>query len=163
MKRIRLTLTLCLSIILTASVFSQEQFPDVAVLNELGETVNLQNYTKEGGPKIISLWATWCGPCRMELNSLKKKAPEWKEKYGLEIVTVSIDIPSMISKAKQMSQANGWDYTFMYDGNKEVASKLKIRSIPYSWLVDKNGDIISVMNGYSPSYVQLVEQKLRGS
>ncbi len=160
MNRIRLILTICFSLICAASLFSQEKFPDVEVLNELGEPVNLQAYIAEGGPKLISLWATWCGPCRTELNALKKVEAEWKEKYGLEIITVSMDVPSMVSKAKQMAKSNGWNYTFMYDGNQDVASKLKVRSIPYSWLIDKDGNIISKMNGYSPSYPQLVEQKL---
>jgi len=141
---------------------AQEQFPDVQVLNDKGEKVDLQAYVKEGGPKIVSLWATWCGPCRMELNALKKVAPEWKEKYDLEIVTVSVDVPRMVSKAKQMAVANGWEYTFMYDGEQQVLSKLNLTSIPHSWLVNENGEIISVMVGYSPNYEQHIEKKLRG-
>jgi Thiol-disulfide isomerase and thioredoxins len=160
MNRIRLTLTLCFSFLLAVTSYSQDQFPDLDVLNELGETVNLQDYVKEGGPKLVSLWATWCGPCRTELNALKKVQAEWKEKYDLEIITVSLDVPSMVSKAKQMAKANGWNYTFLYDGNQEAAAKLKIRSIPYSWLIDEHGNILSKMNGYSPSYPQLVEQKM---
>jgi len=132
-------------------------------MNDKGESVDLQEYVKGGGPKIVSLWATWCGPCRMELNALKKVAPQWKSKYDLEIVTVSVDVPRMVTKAKQMATANGWEeYTFMYDGDQKVMSQLGLNSIPHSWLVDENGNIISVMVGYSSNYEQHIERKLRG-
>ena len=98
----------------------------------------------------------------MELNALKKIAPTWKDKYDLEIITVSMDIPRMVTKAKEMAKQNDWKFTFMYDGVQDVASKLKVNSLPYSWLINEEGDIISVIVGYSPNYEQHVEQKLRG-
>ena len=44
------------------------RLPDIALRNAAGETVQLADY--KGGPLVINLWATWCGPCRREMPAL---------------------------------------------------------------------------------------------
>lgn len=153
--------TLLLFLLSTSFIFAQESFPKATVMNEKGESVALHEYVKSGTPKIISLWATWCGPCRMELNGLKNVADEWKEKYDLEIVTVSVDVPTMINRARKMAETNGWDYTFMHDADQKLLANLNLNSIPHSWLVDGDGKILSVMIGYSSNYEKQIERKLK--
>lgn len=160
MTHLRYTILL-LSFLFTSLLTAQESFPEATVMNDKGESVALHEYVKSGTPKIISLWATWCGPCRMELNGLKSVADEWEEKYDLEIVTVSVDVPAMVNRARKMAETNGWDYTFMHDADQKLMSDLKLNSIPHSWLVDGNGKIISVMVGYSANYEQHLERKLK--
>ncbi len=152
---------LLLTLLISSLITAQESFPEATVMNEKGESVALHEYVKSGTPKIISLWATWCGPCRMELNGLKNVADEWEEKYGLEIVTVSVDVPAMVNRARKMAETNGWDYTFMHDADQKLMADLNLNSIPHSWLVDGNGKIISVMVGYSANYEQHLERKLK--
>ncbi len=154
--------TILLIFLLGTTILSaQESFPEATVMNEKGESVALHEYVKSGSPKIISLWATWCGPCRMELNGLKNVADDWKEKYDLEIVTVSVDVPAMVNRARKMAETNGWDYTFMHDADQNLMANLNLRSIPHSWLVDGNGNILSVMIGYSSNYEKQLERKLK--
>lgn len=158
----KLNYAILLFSLLTVSFLSaQESFPEATVMNEKGERVQLHEYVKSGSPKIISLWATWCGPCRMELNGLKNVADDWKEKYDLEIVTVSVDVPAMVNRARKMAEVNGWDYTFMHDADQKLLSDLNLNSIPHSWLVDGDGKILSVMVGYSSNYEKQLERKLK--
>ncbi len=160
MTKLRYAIILLL-LSLGSVVFAQDYFPEATVMNDKGESVALHEYVKSGTPKIISLWATWCGPCRMELDGLKSVADEWEDKYDLEIVTVSVDIPAMANRARKMATANGWDYTFMHDADQKLMSDLKLNSIPHSWLVDGDGKILTVMVGYSPTYEKQIERKLK--
>lgn len=132
-----------------------------ASLNDVnGESLEIQKYTKKGGPKLISLWATWCGPCRKELAALDKVYPDWKEKYNLEIVAASVDIPPMLNSAKKMFEKNAWEFTFLHDNNQELINKLGVKGIPYSILVDSEGQVKSVQQGYYPGYEQELEKKI---
>ena len=140
---------------------AQQKLPAVNVNNSKGESIDIGKYVETGGPKIISLWATWCGPCRMELNALKKVYPEWKEKYDLEIIAISVDIPPMINRAKKMFDQNGWNYTFLHDSEQELMATLGIQGIPYSMLLDETGVIKSIQVGYYPGYERELERKIK--
>ncbi len=141
---------------------AQDVLPQSVVVDAQNQEVDLRAYTSQGNPKLISLWATWCGPCRMEMNALKEVYPGWKKKYNLEIVTISVDIPQMVSRAKKMFESNGWEYTFMHDKNQELMTKLNLHGIPYSMLIDGTGKILSVQMGYSPGYEKSIEKQLKG-
>ncbi len=140
---------------------AQKNIPEAIVQDINGNDINILNYSKDGKPKIISLWATWCGPCRQELNALKKVYPKWKDNYDVEIVAITVDRGRMVARAKSMFEGNGWDYTFMHDKNQELMGKLGITGIPYSILIDKNGEIKSVQTGYFPGYEKELENKLK--
>lgn len=141
--------------------FSQIKEVPKANLNTIDESsVEIQAYSKQGNPKLISLWATWCGPCRMELRALNKVYPGWKEKYNVEIVAASVDIPPMLDNAKAMFKKNEWNFTFLHDNNQELMGALGIRGIPYSILVDGDGKVRSVQQGYFPGYEKELEKKI---
>lgn len=141
---------------------AQDILPDAQVMNDKGESINISTYVKQGGPKVVNLWATWCGPCRMKLNDLKKVSKKWNDQYNIEIVAVSVDIPQMISRARKLFETSGWDYTFFHDSKEEMMTKLGVQNIPYSMLIDSDGKIISVHNSYSPNYTQQLEKEILG-
>lgn len=157
MKITYLAIFLLVSFSLSAQL---ESLPNIIVNDRAGEPVDIKQYSQNGKPKLISLWATWCGPCRQELAALDKVKSTWKEKYDLEIVAVSIDIPQMLRNAEVMFDKNGWDFTFLHDNNQELMQALKLRGIPYSILVDGQGDVSSVQMGYYPGYEEQLEQKI---
>ena len=157
----RITLIGTILLFVAGMALGQSTMPDATVYNLEGSEIQLKDYFADGSPKLVSLWATWCGPCRMELKALKDSYPKWKEKYDMEIVTISLDTPKMLGRAQKMFEDNGWDYTFLHDKDQELMRKLKITGIPYSLLIDGNGDVISVQKGYSPGYEKQIEQKLK--
>jgi len=96
----------------------------------------------------------------MELSALDKVYDDWKEKYDLEIVAASVDIPPMLKNAKAMFDKNGWEFTFLHDNKKELIDALGIRGIPYSILVDGSGKVKSVQQGYFRGYEEQLEKKI---
>jgi len=147
---------------LTLSIFTvKETLPSVEVNTFEGEAVNIKDYTNNGKIQLVSLWATWCGPCKLELNALEKVYPAWKEKYDVEIIAITLDKARMVSRASAMAKKQAWPYTFFSDPEGALAGNLGVRGIPYSMLIDQEGNIVSTSEGYFDGYEADMEKKIQ--
>ncbi len=154
-------MTISFSIIISLPLTGQKTLPDVKLVDINGTDVQLGSYLKNGKPKVVNLWATWCGPCRMELNELKGEYAKWQQNYGLEIIAVNVDNPSMAGRAKKMFETNAWPFVYLHDKNQDLIKELKIQGIPYSVLLDGQGNIQSVQTGFYAGYTKDMEEKLK--
>lgn len=138
-----------------------KELPNAKLANFAGEAIDLHSVSKAKGIKIISLWATWCGPCKTELNAVSKVHKSWKEKYGAEVIAISVDNKRGLSRAKKYAAQQGWDFTLLHDTNGELLNALSLEAIPFSMVVDGNGKIISTTEGYYKGYEKDIEKKLK--
>ena len=149
------------TLLLNSFSLTDINIPSVELNSFSGETVNIREYTKQSKIQFISLWATWCGPCRVELDALQKVYPQWKKDYNVEIIAITLDNNRNLKRAMKMAENKGWDYTFFHDQNGILAEKLGITGIPYSLLVDKEGNVVSTSTGYYPGYEDELEKKIK--
>lgn len=154
-------ISFAVSLMLLTTLAAQKTVPSTTVYTIDNKEINLAEYASDGNPKIISLWATWCGPCRMELKELSKVYEGWKKKYGVEIIAVTVDVPSMVKRAEGMFNKNNWAFTFFSDKDGELMNTLGIDGIPYSMLVDGQGNVISTQSGYYSGYEKELESKIK--
>ena len=56
-----------------------------------GNIINIQDIDNGGNPIILNFWATWCKPCKNELNNIHEVYEEWKEETNVKIIIVSVD------------------------------------------------------------------------
>ncbi len=138
-------------LLLTTSFFTQAQdkkLPQVELSDLYGEKVELSTIT--GGEKIIVIdfWATWCIPCKKSLNNMLEVEKEWKEKYNAEIIAISLDDARNTSKVKAQVEGAKWPYKILLDPNQDLRRLLNFQNIPFSMLVDKNGNIVYMHQGY---------------
>jgi len=106
---------------------------------------------------FVNFWATWCGPCRMEIpefNALQKKY----EEHGFEILSISIS-----DTKKQLidfSKVYEIDYTLLYGSGEDITKVSNdfggIYAVPMSFILDKKGNIIkkipgAVLGNYNPA------------
>lgn len=139
----------------------KDGIPSAMVKTIDGTEINIADYTGKGKIQIVSMWATWCGPCRMELNELDKVYAEWQDKYDVEIIAVTTDSRRGVVAAKKMFEDKGWNFTFMHDHKGELSRKLKITGIPYSMVIDQKGEVVAKNKGFSPKYVDNLEKKIK--
>ncbi len=139
----------------------KQTLPSVMVKKTDGTQVNIQDYGKTGKITIISFWATWCGPCIKELNNIRDLYDDWQKKYGLELVAVSIDDARNASKVQPTANGFGWPFTILTDENRDLARAMNVNNPPQTILLDQNGNIVYVHNGYTEGAEYDLEEEIK--
>lgn len=127
---------------------AQQTMPDVNIKDMSGRSVNIQEYATNGKITVISFWATWCSPCKKELDALSELYEEWKEEYDMEIVAITIDNARGLSKVPGLIQTKQWDFIVLSDANQELQRAMNFQTIPQTYLLDKEGNIVYSHTGY---------------
>ena len=147
---------------LTALAFAQNKtLPSVNVKTLEGQSLNVQELGKSGHITVISFWATWCSPCKKELDAVKDYYGEWKEKYGVEFIAVSVDDARTAAKIPAMVQEKGWEYRVLLDANKDFQNAANIVSVPHTFLLDAKGNIVFEHSGYTPGDELELEEQIK--
>ena len=140
---------------------AQDILPDVNIKTLDGETVNLQDYGSNEKITIISFWATWCSPCKKELDAIADMYEGWQEDYDVELLAITIDTQRALAKVPGMVESKGWDYTVLSDANQDLQKALNFQTVPYTLVVDKEGKIVYTHSGYLPGDEYELEDKLK--
>jgi peroxiredoxin len=119
--------------------------PDFALPSLDGKTVRLSDFRGTKGV-FLNFWATWCGPCRLEMPTMEKAYQEYKGR-GLEILAVSIDAGPK-SVVKNFMQELKLTFPALLDPDMEVLRGYRFFAIPASVLIDKQGIIRHREQGY---------------
>ncbi|HRJ15882.1 MAG TPA: TlpA disulfide reductase family protein [Saprospiraceae bacterium] len=163
MNRIQLfTFVFCLLASVTA-ISAQKSIPSVEIKTLDGKTVNIQKYTQSGKITVLSFWATWCKPCQQELDAISEVYPEWQEKYGVQLVAVTIDTQRALAKVGPMVESKGWEYIILSDPNGAMPAALNFQSIPQTFLLDAKGNVIYEHTGYIPGNEFDMEEKIKAA
>jgi len=114
--------------------------PEIALPNPQGDTVTLSSL--RGKYVLLDFWASWCKPCRVENPNLVKAYKKYKEE-GFEIYQVSLDKKrSAWLNAIEKDNLNWVHVSDLEFWNSSAARTYNIRSIPASFLLNKEGEII---------------------
>lgn len=150
-------------ILIASAAYAQENktLPSVEVRTLDGQTVDIQEYGQDGKITVLSFWATWCSPCKKELDAIADLYEYWKEDYDVEIVAVTIDTQRALAKVKPMVTAKGWTYTILSDANQRLQNALNFQTVPQTYVVDQQGQIVYSHSGYVPGDEYELEDKLK--
>lgn len=156
------------SIIISTSAFSQEtpsekkapgrKIPTVDMKTMEGKTLNSSQITNEGKPMIISFWATWCSPCKAELNAISDVYSEWQKETGVKLVAVSIDDARNMGKVAPYVSGKNWEFDVYLDPNGDFKRAMNVNNVPHTFIINGNGEIVWQQNSSAPGD----EEKLIG-
>lgn len=139
----------------------QGKFPSVVVKTLDGKSSNIQDFVGQGKITVVSFWATWCSPCKRELDAIAEIYPEWKEDYNVDFLAITIDNARALAKVPAMVSSKGWEYTVLSDSKQELQRALNFQTIPQTFLLNETGDIIYSHNGYNPGDEFELEEKIK--
>ncbi|MBV6654973.1 MAG: TlpA family protein disulfide reductase [Mameliella sp.] len=160
-KALLLTVTALLVFAVSALAQDSKSIPSVEVKTLDGQTLDIKQYAEDGKITILSFWATWCSPCKKELDAIADLYEEWQEEYDAELVAVTIDTQRALAKVKPMVESKGWTYTILSDPNQQLRNALNFQTIPQTFVLDKDGNIVYNHNGYVPGDEYELEDKLK--
>ena len=140
---------------------SAQTLPDVKIENQEGKVISIRDVV-DGTPMIISFWSTTCKPCIMELNAINNNLPDWLEEVDMKVVAVSVDDARTVSRARAMTQGQGWDdYTCLYDKNQDFKRAMNVSLTPHTFIVDGKGNIVYSHSGYTPGSEEELFEKIK--
>ena len=137
----------------------EKHLPSVNLKDMEGKQVNTAQMGFDG-PVIISFWATWCSPCKRELNTIQELYEDWQEEFGVNLVAVSIDDEKTKNSVPVYVNGRGWEYLVLMDPNSDFRRAMGVNNVPHTFLVDKDGVIVYSHNNYAPGDEDLLYKEL---
>ncbi len=151
-----------LLILLTFGILIFGQLPSVNIKDMEGNSLNFSKISNNGKPMIISFWATWCKPCKAELNTIAEEYEDWVNETGVKLIAVSIDDARSSSRVEPYVNAQGWEYLVLMDPNSDLRRAMGVNNVPHTFLVNGEGKIVWDHNNYSPGDEEELYEKLIG-
>jgi len=146
MKRIS-SLLLLSAFLFTAMAFRfgdgpNQKLPSVQVKTMDGKMVNTSDFKNDGKPIIIDFWATWCAPCKKELNEIAEVYTDWQKETGVKLIAVSIDDQRNSPKVKPYVDSKDWDYEVYLDENQDFKRGMNVNNVPAVFVLNGAGEIV---------------------
>lgn len=127
--------------------------PDFTLVDQFGNSHTLSEY--KGKTVFLNFWATWCGPCRMEMPYIQKVYEEYGSNGG-DVIILGVANPkteeypnnSDVSQeeVEHFLSENGYTYPVVMDLDGSIFATYGIQAFPTTFMIDKNGNVY----GYAP-------------
>lgn len=130
--------------------------PDFALRSMNDANIRLSEHL--GQVVLINFWATWCGPCRQEMPQLEILHAKY-QRAGLVLLGINIDEER--DEAIEMAETLQISYPILFDERKEVSRAYQLGTMPLTVLIDREGVVRYVSEGYKPGYEKRYTEHLR--
>lgn len=142
------------------AVSLQETAPDFTLKSLEGSNLRLQEY--RGQVVLINFWASWCGPCRQEMPLLDRLHHRYED-TGFAVLGVNVE--GEFGPAQEVVQKTNVTFPILIDDGQKVSEMYKLKAMPSTVVVDRDGVIRYIHHGYKPGdeakYVEVVKQLIR--
>ena len=119
--------------------------------------VDLTN--KKGNIMILNFWATWCVPCKREMPSLEKLTNQFPQ---VKVYAINMEKPNKLKVRDFFRSIDVVSLDTYYDPDFKLVKQFKMRGLPTSILIDKNGDefgrVIGEVDFVSEDFINLIKK-----
>jgi thiol-disulfide isomerase/thioredoxin len=138
----------------------KRQSRDFTLKTVEGETVTLSRL--KGKVVFLNFWATWCGPCRVEMPGMEALHRRYR-KEGLEFL--ALNIMENGAQVRDFLNTNGYTFPTLLDSDGRVSNDYGIQAVPSTYILDRDGKIIAfalgARNWDTPALFTAFERLLR--
>ena len=149
MKKLLSLCTLLLAFSFGSIAGEGDKIPAVTVKKLDGSKVSSASFSNNGKPIIVSFWATWCKPCKKELDAIQENYADWTEETGVKLIAISIDDVRSSGKVVTDVRMKGWDFEVYLDENQDLKRAMNVNNVPFTFLIDGEGRIVWSHNSYT--------------
>lgn len=107
--------------------------------------VRLSDY--RGKAVIVSFWARWCGPCRVELPTSRKLQRAGSDK-GLQVIAINWEEEPQVFRKIAKAMGEKFELRLVSDASGWAGKAYGVRSIPHMLLVARDGRVTFLQLGY---------------
>ena len=130
--------------------------PDFTLKSLSGENIRLAEH--RGKVVIITFWASWCSPCRIELPHFQKL----QQNYGKDKVSVlAVSADSRLKDVTKFSDELTLTIPMLFDPGLDINQLYRVRAMPTTFVVDSSGIIRHIHMGFKESVLPLYEKELK--
>lgn len=119
--------------------------PDFKVYDAEGNAVNLSDYF--GKPIILNFWASWCGPCQMEMPDFEEAYKEYGEEVQFLMVNSTAGSRETLETAQKFIEDNGYSFPVFFDTEANAAMAYGVNSLPNTFFIDGEGHATARVRG----------------
>lgn len=120
---------------------SKTQAPDFTVYDAEGNEVRLSDFF--GKPIVLNFWASWCGPCQMEMPEFHEKYLELGDSMHFLMVNTTDGLRETVDTASAFIAENAYTFPVFYDTQTDAASAYSAYSLPTTFFIDAEGYAIA--------------------
>ncbi|MDQ6423526.1 TlpA disulfide reductase family protein [Paenibacillus sp. LHD-117] len=131
------------TVVQTREANGEERITDFTLNDLSGNPVSLSDY--EGKVVYVNFWATWCKWCKKEMPDMEKIHQAYKDK---DLVILAISVGEEQGKVADYIREHGYTFQVLTDPEKTVAEAYRVRPIPVSVFLDRDGRISHQKLGY---------------
>ena len=117
--------------------------PEFTVPGLTGGPIALRDL--RGKVVFLNFWATWCPPCKQEMPSMERLYRRYKDR-GFTVLAVSVDTVDAATVARFVKNLS-LTFPIGLDPKMDVANGYKVRALPSSFVLDRNGTTVAVAMG----------------
>ncbi len=145
-KRFVLTISLFMSFAsLSASIDTPEDQLQKMLSQHKGQVV------------YLDFWASWCGPCRKSFPWMNMAQSKYSE-LGFSVISINLDTEMPL--AKDFLKETPASFPVIYDPDGTIAQAYKIKGMPSSYLIDRDGNIAKAHTGFFTNKQDLYQQEI---
>lgn len=119
--------------------------PDFTVYDIEGNEVQLSDYF--GKPIVLNFWASWCGPCQMEMPDFQEKYLELGEEVHFLMINMTDGSRETKETASGFIEEQGYTFPVFYDTETNAAAAYGAYSLPTTYFIDAEGYAVAQAKG----------------
>ena len=119
--------------------------PDFTVYDLEGNAYKLSDF--RGKPVLLNFWASWCGPCQMEMPDFQKYYESHGDKVNFVIVNLTDGQQETVESASAFIAEKCYTFPVYYDTDIDAAVKYGVSAVPVSYFIDAEGYFVAWAQG----------------